>query len=219
MGVGFVIFIHLVAIFIICSVIVIVGNTIIYFISKKNKRRRLLFTSLAPFVLLYTLYICALIGSIIVSQNKKVDIGIGDSWYVPLENGYQLLFIDLTEQAFIEKNSELIISEIEQIEENKNWILGKTYSNGYFCYNTKTNELKNFNNENELTVYNSNIKPQLKNVYDFYLNKRDNVAGNWFIVVGIFSLIISIAVVYLLKIIVFEFELISFSKRNFYKHT
>ncbi|SHM22001.1 hypothetical protein [Chryseobacterium polytrichastri] len=204
MGIGFVILIHLIVIFIVSIIIAVVGSIITYFISNKQKiGRKISFAVVSPFIGLYTLYFCGIIGSSIVSEYKKVDIGIGDAWYVPLENNHQLIFIDLPKYAFIgkEDNGQLILSEVVEIEENGRLVFGKTLNNKYFSYNTKTDEVKDFNNEKELIIANSGRAIKLTNVYDFYAVKRDDIAGNWFIAVGILSLIISITVLYILKLI------------------
>ena len=200
MGIGFVILIHLIAIFILSIIIALFASLVTFFVTTKERRKwKILLAFISPFVGLYTLYFCGLIGSILVSEIKNVDVGIGDAWYVPLENNCQLLFIDLPEQAYIEKDGQTIISDVMQIEQNGNQILGKTNENKYFSYNTATNELKNFANEYEMIVINSNKKHKLINAIDFYTDKRNDIAGIWFIIVGCISLFISMATIYLLR--------------------
>lgn len=204
MGIGFVIMIYLVIIFIVSTIIAVVGGIITYFVSNKKKiGRKISLAIISPFIGLYTLYFCGIIGSSIVSEYKKVDVGIGDAWYVPLENNRQVMFIDLPEYAFIgkEENGEILLSEVAEIEEKGSLIFGKTHSNKYFSYNTKTDEVKDFNNEKELMSANSGKAIKLINVYDFYFTKRNDIAGNWFIAVGILSLVISVSVLYILKLI------------------
>ena len=171
-----------------------------FFLCDKEKRiRKLIFSVISPFVGLYLIYFCGLFGSIVVSEIKNVDIGIGDSWYVPLPNNCELLFIDIPENAYIEKNGQTVISEVSQLQQIDNEIIGMTTTNKYFSYNTKTNALKEFLSKDELIIQNSNIKPKLINSVDFYTDIRDEIAGFWFILVGVLSVIISITVLYLLK--------------------
>src|SRR5689334_17827280 len=102
MGIFFVILIHLVAIFILSAIIAVFAGIITYFVSAKQKRKRkLLLATLSPFVGLYIAYFFALFGSAAVSEYKKIDIGIGDSWYVPLSTQCRLSFIDLPENGYI----------------------------------------------------------------------------------------------------------------------
>jgi hypothetical protein len=205
MGIGFVILIHLIAILIVSFVIAVPASIITYFVGKKEKRKRKVFVAFtAPFVGLYTLYICGLIGASIVSEVKKVDIGIGDSWYVPLENNRQLLFIDLPEQAYIAKeNGQILISEVSAIDEVGSLVFGKTDDHKYFSYDTKTDEVKNFDTEKELRISNSKKEFKLQNAYDYYSDKKGEIADYWLLLVGLISLMISIGVVYILKQIVF----------------
>lgn len=203
MGVGFVVLIHLVIIFILSLITAIIGSIIVYFLKRKqNPKRKIFFAILAPFVGLYSLYICGIIGSSIVSEKFNVDIGFGDAWYVPLEDDFQLIFIDSPGQAFIGKDGQAVVSSVSEIEQNGNQILGKAYGNNYFSYNTKTNELKNFSSEDELVISNSNTKLKLINAFDFYEAKKKEIVGVWFTIVGVFSVIISVSLVYLLKVII-----------------
>lgn len=202
MGIGFVMLFHLIIILILSSIIAIIGGLITAFFSKEKKKRKILLAFLAPFVGFYTLYFCAIIGSSIVSEKKNIDIGFGDCCYVPLENDCQLLFIDLPEQSSIEKNGQTVVSSISGIRENGNYVLGKTDNSKYFSFNTKNNVLKEFNNERELLHFSSMKELKLVDTFDFYSTRYKEIAGNWFIVVGVISLIISISVIYLLKLII-----------------
>lgn len=203
MGIGFVIIIHFILIGLISGLIATIASIITYFSSKKESRKRNIWTAIiTPFVGLYTLYICGLIGSGIVSAIKNVDIGIGDAWYVPLADNCQLLFIDIPEQAYIEKNGQTVISEVSQLQQAGNKIFGKESNNKYFFYNTSTNELKEFETENELIILNSNKKPNFINAIEFYSEKRNDVAGVALIIAGIIALLISITSIYLVKKII-----------------
>ena len=154
----------------------------------------------APFVGLYTFYICGIIGMSIVSENKNIDIGIGDAWYVPLENNYQLLFIDLPEQANISKESGLIlVSEVSKIEEYRNQIFGETFDDKYFLVNTKTDEVKTFDTEKELSALHINKKLHLIDAAKFYSERKDLLMGYWLWLVGLLSFIISIGAIWIWK--------------------
>ncbi|WP_347219519.1 hypothetical protein [Chryseobacterium sp.] len=184
----------------ICAVI---GCILIYFISGKEKRRpKIILACLAPFVAFYTFYIVGIIGLSIISENKKVDIGIGDAWYIPLENNYQLLFIDIPEQASINKShGETLISMVTEIEEKENQIFGKTFDNEYFLLDTKTDMVKKFITEKELVALHSDKKLRLAKAIKFYSERKDNIMGSWPLLIGFLSLIISIGAVYILKLI------------------
>lgn len=203
MGIGLVLILHLMVIGNLSALIAVIASIIAFFSSKKEHRKRNILTALfSPFVGLYTLYLCGLIGSGIVSTIKNVDIGIGDTWYVPLPDNCQLLFIDNLEQAYIEKNGQTVVSDVSQLQQLDNKILGKIDSTRFFYYNTTTNELREFTTENELMIQNSTIKPNLVNAKVFYSEKRNDIAGVALIFVGIASLMMSLTAIHLTRKII-----------------
>lgn len=196
MGAGLAILIHLVLIFFLSLTIAFFSGLITYFVSNKNKRKRKLFLAIfTPFQILYTYYITAIIGTMIVSEIKNVDIGFGDSWYAPLTETSQILMIDLPEQSFIESKGETLISDVSNIQQVNEKIYGKTYAGNYFSINLTNNKLNKYANENELLK-----KESLKNIHlvktmDFYQTRKEEVSGALNSIVIILSIIISIGTV------------------------
>jgi hypothetical protein len=201
MGIGVSIVLFIIAIGVLSFILGSIGSLITYFLVKKKRRRKILFAFIVPFLGLYTIFFCGIIGSVIVSEIKKVDAGIGDAWYVPLKNSRQLLFIDLPEEGYIsnEETGQLLVSDIIEIEEKGDAIFGKISDNEYFYYNIQTDEIKKFDNESELIEINFGEKLRLTNAYEFYLTKYKDIAGNWFVMVGFISLTISLLVLYTTK--------------------
>ncbi|WP_162800960.1 hypothetical protein [Chryseobacterium sp. KLBC 52] len=181
----------------------VISGTFTYFISKKeNRRRKIILALIAPFAALYTFYIVGIIGLSMVSNNKKVDVGIGDAWYVPLKNAHQLLFIDLPEQASINTGSGLtLVSQVTKIEELGNYVFGKTFENEYFFVDLQTNEVKTFQTEKELSALHVNKKLNLVDATEFYSEKKNAIMGYWPLLIMLLSLIISIGAVYIWKLI------------------
>jgi len=193
MGFGFVILIHLVAIFLLSAVIALVWTILTRLLSKGEKRgREILFAGLAPFIGLYTLYFLGLFGSIIVSEIKGVDVGIGDCWYVPIKDNCKLTFIDLPEQSYLDDDNKTVIESIECIQQTEKSVLGKTYDSIYFKYDLIKKDLKKYKTENELLISNDNQKLNFKTTTDFYNDRRNELAGTSFIIAGILSLLITI---------------------------
>ncbi|SHF41693.1 hypothetical protein [Chryseobacterium takakiae] len=201
MGIGVSIILFIIAIGVLSFILGIIGSLITCFLVKKKRRRKILFAFIVPFLGLYTIYFCGIIGSVIVSEIKKVDAGIGDAWYVPLKNSRQLLFIDFPKEGYIsnEETGQLLVSDIIEIEEKGDAIFGKISDNEYFYYNIQTDEIKKFDNESELIEINFGEKLRLTNAYEFYLTKYKDIAGNWFVMVGFISLTISLLVLYTTK--------------------
>jgi hypothetical protein len=208
MGYGFVILIHLVAIFLLSATIALVWTVLTRLLAKEEKRKRkILFAGIAPFVGLYTLYFLGLFGSIIISQIKGVDEGIGDYWYVPIKNNCKLTFIDLPEQSYLDDDNKTVIESIEFIQQTDKSVLGKTYDSIYFSYNLKTKDLQKYKTENDFVISNNNQKPNFKTTTDFYNDKRNELAGTSFIIVGVISLMTTIFVIWILrKIILGQFK-------------
>lgn len=203
MGIGIVIFLHLIVIFFLSAIISLVVSLLTHFLSNKEKKKQKVFAALlSPFFGFYTLYFTGLVGSIVVSEMKNVDVGIGDSFYVPLIDKCEQHFIDVLDNAYIENNGQQVVRDISQIQQIDYQILGKTRDEEYL-YDIKKNELTKFNGEKELSMENSNGKLKLEKVDNFYLKKRNEVAGFYLIVVGIISVIVSGTVVYMtIKLIV-----------------
>lgn len=203
MGIGFVILFHFFIIAVFSFICAAISCVLICFIGGKEKRRRkVILAFIVPFVAFYTFYIVGIIGLSVVSKNIKVDIGIGDAWYIPLKNNHQLLFIDIPEQASIGKNNgETQISMVVEIEEKGNQIFGKTFDNEYFLLDTKTDMVKKFATEKELVALHSDKKLKLADVTEFYSERKDHIMEYWPLLIEFLSLIISVGVVYILKLI------------------
>lgn len=201
MGIGFVIFIHLVAIFIIGIFISIVAGaiTIIYYRKDKKRRHRIFLSLIAPFFGLYTFYFTGLFGCTIVSEIKNVDIGIGDSFYVPLIDNCSLHFTDLPEYAYISNDGREIIENISDLQQTDYLVFCKTYNNEFFSYDIENKLLKKFENESSLQMSFPEIKIELVKTYEFYVAKRKSVIGSSLIIVGTVAFILSLAILYLLK--------------------
>jgi hypothetical protein len=65
------------------------------------RRRWLLTAAMVPFVSLGFAAAGFLVYATYCEVVRDVDLGIGDSWRVPLGNGYRLVMIDTPDQAFI----------------------------------------------------------------------------------------------------------------------
>jgi hypothetical protein len=202
MGIGFVILIQLFFLLIISSIFAFFSGIITSFVANgEKKRRKILLSIFIPFHLFFSFYIFGIIGSIIVSETKKVDIGIGDSWYAPIDESYQILMIDLPEQAYIECNGETILSEVSEIQQIEKKVIGKTHDENYFSLNLINKKLTEYKNLEEFKNGENLTKLNFTKVEEFYQNKKREVSGNGMIFVGILSLITSI----LTAIIIYKF--------------
>jgi hypothetical protein len=199
MGIGFVILIHLAGVLVLSIVLAIIAGIITYYTTPEERRKRTMrVATIAPFLGLYIFYFASLAGAMIVSEVKQVDMGIGDVWNVPLANNYQLVFIDLPEQASIEKNGQTVVSDVVTINLQKDRIFGKTADNRFFQYNTTTGKLEHYASGAELAAH-SYEGIALAKAFDFYRWQKTEVAGTWLTGVAVVSALLGILAIYVLS--------------------
>lgn len=202
MGFGLSILLHLIFLFIVSSIIALFSGIITYFISSPEKKKRKIILSIfIPFHIFFSFYIFAFIGSVFISEIKKVDIGIGDSWYVPIDESYQILMIDLPEQAYIECNGKSILSDVSEIQQIEKKVFCKTYNEKYYSINLIENKLTEYQSIEELNKAENFTKPNLIKVEEFYQKRKWEVSGILMIIIGVLSIITSI----LTAIIIYNF--------------
>ena len=198
MGIGFVIIIHFVAIFIISCIIAAVSGILTYFISNKDKKKRKVFLSIiTPFQTLYSIYILMLIGSIFISETKNVDIGIGDYWHIPLSESYQLKMIDVTEHAYIEYNGNSIFSEVSHLQLTDNNIFGKNNKNEYFVINLTDKLSQTYLSDSELKKKENIVELELQETRKFYHNRKWEITKTPTILTLIVSIILTVLGVFI----------------------
>lgn len=213
MGPIFAIAIHLVLIGLLSLILSVPISITTYFLSKKEKKRRTILAFCSPFIWLYSMYFLAFTGSIFVSEIKNVDEGVGDYWYAPINGKYKISFIDLPEHAYIEDEETEIIADIDEVQLIGNKFIGNTFDNKFFHINLQTNKVTKVETEKELKVLMKNQKIDFIKAYDFYNQKRWEVAGTSFIIVGVLSLILSSCfVLFFIKLILKGFSF--FTKPN-----
>ena len=118
----------------IVSLFSLIGN-------KAGRRRRqlraVIGTPMATLSFLSTL----LVLNIGLTALTRTDNGIGDHYYVPLENGYRLSFIDLLEKGgYLERNDETILDSVTEIQMNDKKVYAHTRSS-YYVLDTGTHQL------------------------------------------------------------------------------
>ncbi len=184
----------------------IVGSIITYHKSKKKekRKRRIFLAIILPFVGLCSLSIFFLTGYYILSEIKKVDMGIFEGGYVSLEDNCQLLFDDYPDQMYIKYNGQIIISGISKIDQKGRFIFVKTDEHKYFSYNTKTNALHTFINFDDLMYRYSDRQLKLIDSMQFYTMKKNELMGNWVIIIVIISSSLSVLIIFLIRKIVLK---------------
>ena len=126
-----------------------------YFLCKRQRKRKMVLSFLTPgvFIGIYAVssFVCMIIIAIILGS----DIGIGDSWAMPLKNGYELTSVDTPEYANINRRNdpENLIDGITHIQVVGDSVIGKEADGNYFIFN-----LQNGDKEDNLSYQNLTIK-------------------------------------------------------------
>lgn len=194
MGIGFVIIFHLLFLTIVSTIMGITIGLTTYFKDKSRSVLNSLIKSGIPFVFLFSLYFLILIGATIISIYKNVDIGIGDSWKVPLNNKCDLNFIDLPEQASIYCGKESLVNDISHLKQDKDKIYGKTYEDEFFSYNLTTSILKKYKSETEFISNETENPKTFFTAMKFYSERKNEICGTETNIMGILSLMLSILI-------------------------
>ena len=193
MGFGLSIVLHLFFLFILSLIIALFSLIITYFVSSREKKKRKLFLSaFIPFHILFSFYFFGFIGSMFVSESKKVDTGLGDSWYAPINDSYQILMIDLTDEAYVEYQGETILSEVTDIQQIKNYLFCKTQDEKFYSLNLNNKKIIEYQNQKDFKKDIEIKKVNLIKVEDFYEKRKQEVSGLEMKIVGILSVLMSI---------------------------
>ena len=192
MGMLFVLIFWAIALIILSLILGLITLPFSYFLCKRQRKRKMVLSFLTPgiFIGIYAAssFVCMLIIAIILGS----DIGIGDSWSIPLKNGYELTSVDTPEYANINRRNDLLkenlIDEITHIQVVGDSVIGKRADGNYFIFN-----LQNGDKEDNLSYQNLTIKMKsrsitLVNNNTYYWEQRKVP----YIIAGIFCLLITI---------------------------
>ncbi|CAM3358389.1 hypothetical protein FLLO111716_06125 [Flavobacterium longum] len=196
MGAGFVILMYLIAIFVVSAVLALVAIVITSIVAKPPKRRKIVAAALSPFVFFYGWFFMGLFATGAVSGWKNVDIGIGDAWYVPINDEYSMLMIDLTEEAYIQRNGEDILT-VRQIQQVDDVLIGQNTDGWYFSLNLHGHKLKLYQSREELLSARKGFEVALDDVAAFYTKRKREILGIWMVIVPAATFLLSAAATFL----------------------
>jgi len=126
-----------------------------------------------------------------------VDIGIGDSWYVPINNSCRILMIDLPEQAYLECNGSNLFSEVSHLQLLDNKVYGKTFKDKYFAINLTDKIPQTYTSENELKTEENITTLELQQTEKFYAERKWKITKAAFFFALIISVIMTISGVFI----------------------
>ena len=160
----------------IVSLFSLIGNN-------EGRRRRLLRAVIGTPVAILSFLVSLFVLNIGLTTLTKTDNGIGDYYYVPLENGYRLSFIDALElSGYIERKDKTILDNVTEIQMNDEMVYAHT-SSSYYVLDTSTHQLT------ELSLPSDEI--DLVSVKDFYHMRYRKMNRIGWIVIALISLAVS----------------------------
>ena len=160
----------------IVSLFSLIGN-------KEGRRRRLLRAVIGTPVAILSFLVSLLVLNIGLTTLTKTDNGIGDYYYVPLENGYRLSFIDALETSgYIERKDKTFLDNVTEIQMNDKKVYAHTGSS-YYVLDTSTHQLT------EMSLPSDEI--DLVSVKDFYHMRYRKMNRIGWIVIALISLAVS----------------------------
>ena len=148
MGIGFVLIAWL-AIFLILSFMGgLAFALVIYFFNRKTKSltrwARTAVSFVYPFIMTGYIGASFIVWAFWCEGVRKVDPGIGDGWHILIHNGYQLGFIDVFEQGFInDPGDNQVLFDVLKLDSQNPWVFGVGGDKkDFFLLNTQSKTLK-----------------------------------------------------------------------------
>lgn len=185
----------------------------LYVLSKRKRKRKVIFGLISPFVFIFSFYFMCLISGLICATAFKTGCGMDGYWHTELPNGY---VIESFEDEFnseyltgnIIKDEKLIVEWVTKVKISGDMIFGERYdvneapgSEYYFSLDTKTGELDQYPSLNEAQRYNPNIITSLTDIESFYYH-----SWKWVIPLGISAFVVSSGLVLLLWLFIVKFN-------------
>jgi len=159
---------------------------------RAGRRRRLLRAVIGTPAATLSFLLSLLVLNTGLTALTKTDSGIGDYYYVPLENGYRLSFIDTLEQGgYIERNDETILDSISEIQMNDNIVYTHSRSS-YYVLDTGTHQLT------EISMPSDGI--DLVSAEDFYYVRYRKANRFGWIVIALISFAVSTALTRIVRV-------------------
>ncbi|WP_294629282.1 hypothetical protein [uncultured Bacteroides sp.] len=187
------------------TVIALPTAGIMFWRSKKQKKRNTILTFLSPFVFIYTFYFGYLIGGFTCSSVFNTGCGMDGYYHTDLPNGYEIESIvdDFDREYFtgnISKEGKKIVEWVKKIKIIGDTIYGERYyineapgSEYYFSLNTQTNELTQYTSYDEAQKLNPVTTTTLTPLEAFYYK-----SWQWIIPLTVLVFITSSGIVFLI---------------------
>lgn len=196
MGAGFVVLMYLIAIFMVSAAMALVAAVITAIVAKPPKKRKIVAAVLSPFLFFYSWFFLGLFATGALSEWKNVDIGIGDTWHVPINDEYSLLMIDLTEEAYLQRGNTDIMT-VKSMQQNDGFLIGQNTDGFYFSLDLKRHKVQLFQTEQDLITASGQAAIALDDVETFYAKRKSEIVGLWNVFISGATFLLSAATTFL----------------------
>lgn len=103
----------------------------------KGRGQKMVLAFLTPGLAIFVYAVCSVLYMAMISIVFHVDLGIGDSWYVPLNKVYSLSSVDYPENGSITKGNEVVLAPVTKVQVVGHRVIGKGEQK-YFIFNLNT---------------------------------------------------------------------------------
>jgi hypothetical protein len=200
MGIGFVLFFWAIAGLIVVSAGGAVLGGLATMLTRgiqKSRKRAVILVATFPFVCLGWAGFLFIFQAVVNAALLRRDPGLGDTWHCPLQNGYAITMIDVTDQGWVYNTKtqpgdtlterEDAVAGVRQLQVAGRYILGASDTHWfaalgkesfdtdlYFILDTQTDRRSNFQKLEDLTVAASKlgIQIQLETIGSVYSERR-----------------------------------------------
>lgn len=182
---------------------------LVFWHSKKHKKRNAILTFLSTFLFIYTFYIGCLIGGFTCATIYDTGCGMDGYYHTELPNGYEIETIadDFDREYFtgnISKDDKVAVWWVRKIRIDGDTIYGERYdvneatgSEYYFSLNTATDEQTQYTSYKEAQELNPIVVTDLIPLEHFYYK-----SWKWIHPLGILVLLLSSGLVFLMWFII-----------------
>lgn len=156
----------------------------------KGRGQKMVLAFLTPGLAIFVYAVCSVLYMAMISIVFHVDLGIGDSWYVPLNKVYSLSSVDYPENGSITKGNEVVLAPVTKVQIVGHRVIGKGEQK-YFIFDLNTGKVSYAASIQMLQKQMHLAKIDLVDNNTFYWEKRKTA----YIIGGVLCLMITLLVV------------------------
>jgi len=160
------------------------------FCKPKGRILKMVLAFLTPGVAIFVYAGCSMLYMALVSSVLNIDLGFGDSWYVPIDKVYALESIDTSEHGMLMKGNEVMVEHVTAVQVIEGKVVGKG-THIYFALDMNTGQVRYYPSLKALQKATGIGRFELMDNATFYWKKRETV----YMIGGILCLIIMLLAV------------------------